>query len=230
MNKTNPSTLCIIPARGSNDQVSSLNLRELNGKPLIQYTIEAAKKTTLIDVIMVSTEDQFIADLAKLFGATVPFLRPKELTVSSIKKVVQHTLQNIQGSFDLVIVLWPNCPFRQPKDIDSIIEHYISHKFDFVISMIEDEDWIWVDENGFFKCISRPNENLTQRSLYRGAGGMEVGFSNNYLAKDLYSSQVGSFLIDRHSAITIHSLYDLLIAERLIRLPRSMLNTLGVTT
>ena len=75
----NKRIVAIIPARGGSKGIKRKNIRILNGKPLISYTIEQALKSKYIDRVIVSTEDLEIAEISKSFGAEVPFLRPQEL-------------------------------------------------------------------------------------------------------------------------------------------------------
>ena len=87
--------LAVIPARGGSKGIPRKNIKDLAGKPLIAWTIETAKVSSVFDRIIVSTDDQEIADIARQFGADVPFLRPQELstdTATSID-VVLHLIQ-----------------------------------------------------------------------------------------------------------------------------------------
>ena len=88
-------TLGIIPARGGSKRVPNKNIRLLNGKPLINYTIKAAKKSTKLDRIIVSTDSLEIADICKKSGAEVPFIRPKELAqdTTADKPVLIHAIK-----------------------------------------------------------------------------------------------------------------------------------------
>ncbi|MBO8164301.1 MAG: acylneuraminate cytidylyltransferase family protein [Brevibacillus sp.] len=116
------SVLAVIPARGGSKGVPRKNIKPLSGKPLLAWTIEAAKQSSLLDRIVVSTEDEEIAKMAREFGAEVPFMRPQELAQDDTPGIdpVLHALEQLP-SFDYVVVLQPTSPLREAVDIDSCI-------------------------------------------------------------------------------------------------------------
>src|SRR3989344_4589046 len=115
-------TISIIPARGGSKSLPRKNIKKLLGKPLIAYTIEAAKKAKKLGRIFVSTEDKEIAKVAKKYGAEV-IDRPIELAADDTPtyKVLQHAVRKI-GNVETVVTLQPTSPIRDPKDIDRAIE------------------------------------------------------------------------------------------------------------
>lgn len=120
--------LAVIPARGGSKGIPRKNIKDLAGKPLIAWTIETAKVSSVFDRIIVSTDDQEIAVIARQFGADVPFLRPQELstdTATSID-VVLHLIQWLQEnehySPDYLMLLQPTSPFRSSADITQVIQ------------------------------------------------------------------------------------------------------------
>lgn len=125
--------LAIIPARGGSKSIPKKNIYPILGKPVIFYTIEAAKRSKLIDRIIVSTDDKEIADIARGFGAEIPFLRPKELAEDNTPDlpVFQHALywlkKNEDYQPDIVIHLWPTSPFRKNGDIDKAIKLFLEN-------------------------------------------------------------------------------------------------------
>ncbi|MBF0235405.1 MAG: acylneuraminate cytidylyltransferase family protein [Desulfamplus sp.] len=124
--KTNkPEVVAIIPARGGSKGITYKNITNLAGKPLIAYSIMAAKKTNLVDRIIVSTEDQKIADIAMEWGAEVPFLRPKDMAQdnSSVGEAINYTISNLKlnPSQTAYIQLYPTSPFRTPAFIDNML-------------------------------------------------------------------------------------------------------------
>lgn len=114
-----PKVLGLIPARGGSKRVPRKNLKTLAGKPLISWTIEAALKSNCLDDVIVSTEDEEIAQISQAIGAKVPFLRPYELATDKTTRneVVRHVLEEIKG-FDFLILLQPTSPLRTPQHID----------------------------------------------------------------------------------------------------------------
>jgi CMP-N-acetylneuraminic acid synthetase len=102
--------LALIPARSGSVRLPRKNLRDLNGRPLIAWSIEAALKSKYIDRVVVSTDDSEIAETSKRFGADVPFLRPPELATKDAKSidVVIHALRHLESqleTFDYLILL-----------------------------------------------------------------------------------------------------------------------------
>jgi len=135
--------LVTICARGGSKGVKNKNIRELDGKPLIYYTIEAAKKWGKATRIVCSTDSQQIAEVAKECGAEVPFMRPPELATDSAGKVpvIRHALlecQRIYGEkYDLVVDLDVTSPIRTSKDLDGCLKLYEEFHPDVVFSVLD---------------------------------------------------------------------------------------------
>ena len=121
-----PEVLAVIPARGGSKGIPRKNIVDLCGKPLIAYSIEVALKSTMITRVVVSTEDEEIAEVSKAYGAEVPFLRPKELAGdrSNIGDAINYTLEQLkQNGFlpDALVQLYPTHLFRNPRLLNSLI-------------------------------------------------------------------------------------------------------------
>ena len=119
-------TLAIIPARGGSKGLPRKNTRDLCGKPLIAYSIEVALKSRLIDRVVVSTEDEEIAEISRHYGAEVPFLRPQVMAQdrSSVGQAIDYTLNNLRSEGynpDILVTLYPTHPFRTPKLLDFLV-------------------------------------------------------------------------------------------------------------
>lgn len=139
----NKRILAIIPARGGSKGLPEKNIKHLRGRPLIAYTIEQAKTSKYIDEIFVSTDNELIANTAKEFGISVPFLRPAELAkdTSSSMDVVEHVLSHFENRntfYDYIVLLEPTSPLRKKDDIDNAIQLAISNESaDGIISLGE---------------------------------------------------------------------------------------------
>ncbi|MHB9011506.1 MAG: acylneuraminate cytidylyltransferase family protein [Ignavibacteriaceae bacterium] len=136
--------LAIIPARGGSKGVPQKNIKELNGKPLIVWTIETALQCKYIDRFVVSTDDEKIASIARQFNADVPFLRPKELAQDNSKSIdaILHCinwLKENNDEYDILILLQPTSPLRISTDIDKSIEMLFEKKADSIISVCKTE-------------------------------------------------------------------------------------------
>ncbi|MDD5368446.1 MAG: acylneuraminate cytidylyltransferase family protein [Anaerolineaceae bacterium] len=137
-------TLAIIPARGGSKGVPRKNIRPVGGKPLIAYTIEAVLQVRdLIHRVIVSTDDAEIAEIARVCGAEVPFLRPAELagdrapTLPVLQHAVRFVEDQDQVRMDWVLLLQPTTPFRAPEDIRHVVELASSGGCDSVISVVQ---------------------------------------------------------------------------------------------
>ena len=120
--------ICIIPARAGSKGVKGKNIRKLNGKPLISYAIESALKYEFFSHVIVSTEDRKISNIAKKYGAEIPFLRPKKLASdnSDIVDTLSYTIKKLKSnySFDSVMLRDCTCPFIDHNDMKKIINSF----------------------------------------------------------------------------------------------------------
>lgn len=139
-----PKILAIIPARGGSKGVPRKNIRLVGGKPLIAYSIEAAKAVgDLFHRVIVSTDDPEIAEISKTYGAEVPFLRPENLGDDKMPMVpvLQHAVNFIeeqdQIKLDWVFLLQPTAPMRTPEDIRAAIQIAQEGSSDSVISVVQ---------------------------------------------------------------------------------------------
>ncbi|MGB5918364.1 pseudaminic acid cytidylyltransferase [Arcobacter sp.] len=119
--------ICIIPARGGSKRIPRKNIKDFFGKPLIAYTIETALKSKLFEKVVVSTDDETIAQVAKEYGAEVPFLRPDELSddFTGTGAVISHALSFLQAQgekYDYVCSIYATAPLLQVKYIQKGLE------------------------------------------------------------------------------------------------------------
>jgi len=132
--------LAVIPARGGSKGIPGKNIIKVQGKPLIQYTIDAAMKSKYLDCIFVSTDDEIIAEVALRGGAEVPFLRPSNLALDASKTidVLVHVIDELkkQGErYDFLVLLQPTQPLRQSFHIDEAIEQICDNGFKDIIGV-----------------------------------------------------------------------------------------------
>ena len=135
--------LGLITARGGSKGLPGKNIKLLGGKPLIAYSIEAAQKSKLITKLIVSTDDEQIAQVCRDFGAEVPFLRPAELALDSTPHlpVLQHAIKFMEDKegvkYDYIVTFQPTSPFRTVEDIDQTIQALVDAKADSSVSLVE---------------------------------------------------------------------------------------------
>ena len=132
--------ICVIPARGGSKRIPRKNIKEFNGKPIIAYSIEAALKSNCFDQVIVSTDDDEIAEVAKKYGAQVPFLRPDELsndyagTIPVIKHAIEW-MEDDKSSVENVCCLYATAPFIRPQIISQAYQQLNNSKADYCFSV-----------------------------------------------------------------------------------------------
>lgn len=162
-------TIC---ARGGSTGVPGKNIRELCGKPLIGWTIEQAFASKITDQVFVSTDSEDIADVARSFGAQVPFMRPAELATATAGKlpVIQHLVEWVEarhGPINAIVDLDPTSPLRDVADIqtsfdlldadtDTVITGYEADKNPY-FNMVE------LKTNGFYERVCLPGKEVLGR-------------------------------------------------------------------
>jgi CMP-N,N'-diacetyllegionaminic acid synthase len=150
--------LAVIPARGGSKGLPNKNILSLNGKPIIHYTIEAARKV-LPDVdICVSTDSESIKEVAEITGLKVPFLRPAELStdIADTESALLHALSFYEKKgiqYDTVILLQPTSPLRTAEQIKGAIDEYTTN-LDMVVSVKK------AKSNPYFVLFEETNEGF----------------------------------------------------------------------
>lgn len=134
-------TLAMITARGGSKRIPRKNIKEFNGKPIMAYSIEAALKSGAFDEVMVSTDDQEIAEIAKKYGASVPFMRSEKTandfatTVDVIDEVISE-YHNLGKDFDLFACIYPTAPFITSDKLKEAVEKLSSSDADSLIPVV----------------------------------------------------------------------------------------------
>jgi N-acylneuraminate cytidylyltransferase len=133
------SVLGLIPARGGSKGIPRKNLRRLGGKPLLQWTAEAARASGYLDSVILSTDDPEIEEFGSSLGIDVPFRRPVEHATDEAPaaQVILHALGALDRRYDLIVYLQPTSPFRTSDDIDRAIERLVESGVDACVSVHE---------------------------------------------------------------------------------------------
>lgn len=139
--------ISIIPARGGSKGILRKNIKLLNNKPLVAYSIEQSLKSELIEYTYVSTEDSEIKEISINFGAKV-IDRPPDLArdTSSTESVLLHAAEILNYDFDYIILLQPTSPIRFPEQIDESIELIINEEGDSLLSVCQNDSFLWDKE------------------------------------------------------------------------------------
>ncbi|WP_457564272.1 acylneuraminate cytidylyltransferase family protein [Caminibacter sp.] len=218
--------LAIIPARGGSKRLTRKNILPLNGKPLITYTIEAAKKSEYIDEIVVTSDDEEILDIAKKENVKI-IKRPDFLatdTASSIDVLI-HAIENMP-KFDYIILLQPTSPLRNENHIDEAIELLDKKNADAVVSVCEMEHSpLWsntipenLDMSGFLRDEVKGKRSQDLPKFYRLNGAIYICKTDEFLKyKTLFlDKNIFAYVMDRKSSVDIDDEVDFKLAEVLL--------------
>lgn len=218
-------TLALVPARGGSKGIPRKNIKLLAGKPLIAWTIEAALASRLVDAVVVSTEDEEIADIARNFGAQVPFLRPAELARDDTPGIapVLHALGQLPG-FDSVMLLQPTSPLRTSEDIDECI--LLAEKLDApaVVSVNETDAhpyWMYrIGENQHLESLMATESIALRQQLppVYVLNGALYHARVNWLMRNrtFMTAETIAFVMPPQRSLDIDSLLDWKLAELLV--------------
>jgi CMP-N-acetylneuraminic acid synthetase len=221
----------IVTARGGSKGLPGKNIRPICGKPLIGWTIEKARKSRSLDVVVVSTDSEEIAAVARQFGADVPFLRPAELATdrASSMDVVRHALDHYRAGgreFTYTALLEPTSPLRQDDDIDRMLESLdASPQFDAIVSVGEVGEHPSIMKrltaNGvepFAKELVLTTRRQDNEPAYFPYGVAYISRTANMLAENtFYPKRCTAFPIQRYQNYEIDDIYDFLCVEAVMK-------------
>ncbi len=220
----------IILARGGSKGLPDKNIMTFQDRPLIYWSIDAAKKSKYVDNVFVSTDSDKVADIAAEYDAEVPFMRPKELSTddaSSMDALLHgaHFLKDKGHIFDIVVSLQPTSPLRKHEDIDNAVELLFEKEAKAVISVNEaiisplwmnvlPADGCMKDFIGKDVINSQRQDNQTYFQLN---GSIFLGFVD-YLVENnsFYGNESFAYVMPKERSIDIDDIYDFQIAEFLI--------------
>lgn len=219
--------LLIIPARSGSKRIKNKNIVRLNNKPLIEYTLNVAKKCKYIDKIVVSSESKKILKTAEKIGIKTPFLREEAyddfsiVDIATLAAVKQS--EKFYGNFDIVVQLMPNCPIRSLKTLNSSIKNFFKNKKKSQISFFEynfvNPWWAhYIKNKNIYPLNKKPflekKRSQDLKKLYCPTGSIwitEIETLKKY--KTFYSPGYGYFVINFIEAIDIDTKNDLKLAE-----------------
>ncbi|MBY5947301.1 cytidylyltransferase domain-containing protein [Photobacterium rosenbergii] len=224
----NKKVLAVIPARGGSKRLPGKNTKLLNGKPLIAWSIEAAKSSQLIDRVVVSTDDEGIASVSRAFGADVPFLRPAGLSGdhASTDSAIIHALDTLPMEYGVVVILQPTSPLRTADDIDNALAMLNDTGVNGVVSVCECEHPpLWSNTlpddrlmGGFLRpsVLGKRSQDLQQ--YYRLNGCLYAFDVEAYRQRQgtYYSDDVKAYIMPSERSVDIDTQVDFCFAEALI--------------
>jgi len=220
------SFLAIIPARGGSKRLPKKNILDLNGKPLIQYTIEAGLQSKYIDTLLVTTDDIEIKNVAKKMDVSI-INRPDILASDTATSfdVVKHAIENIDRQYDFVVLLQPTSPLRNFSHIDESIELLIEKKADAIISVNKMEHSpLWANtlpkDKSMKNFIRKDLQNTRSQDIenyYQLNGAIYICKTKRLLEEKtfLFGDNIFAYEMNRVSSIDIDDEIDFKIAELL---------------
>jgi len=222
-------TIC---ARGGSKGLPKKNIMPLAGKPLIAYTIEVALKWKKMDKLIVSTDNEEIANISKKYGADTPFMRPAELATDDAGKlpVLQHAVKFCEKEYntryDAIVDLDPTAPLRKISDLDNALNKFLNSDADVLYSVCRARkspyfNMVELDENGYAH-LSKPLKNKIARrqdspEVYDMNASIYI-FNRDFLltADSIHSGKAIVYVMDDISAFDIDREVDFQFIEFLL--------------
>lgn len=226
--------LGVIPARGGSKGIPRKNLRLLAGRPLLAYTVDAARGARLLSRTILSTDDPEIAALGRACGIEVPFLRPPELATDAAATlgVVQHAVIELEADagdpFDAVCLLQPTSPLRRSEEIDACIRLLFESDADGVVSVLPvpveyNPHWVYfAGADGVLRLSTGEPTPIPRRQdlppAFHRDGAVYVTRRTVLMNQgSLYGARVIGYATDPGRSVNIDTLADLERAERLLQ-------------
>ena len=222
----------IIPARGGSKGIPRKNARAFRGKPLIVHTIEQAQQSTHIERVIVSTDDDEIARIARTAGAEVPFMRPKKLAEDNSSEwlVWRHALEAIKrtdGKYPEILVNVPvTAPLRSVVDLKKCITEYKKSNVDIIITLTDCHrspyfNMVKINKEGMANLVIKPNETIIRRQdapiVYDMTTVAYVTNPKFVMEKNgIFEGKVGHVYVPIERALDIDTPFDFRIAELLL--------------
>ena len=222
------SVLGLIMARGGSKGLPRKNLRQIGGKPMIAWTVEAGKQSQSIDRLILSSEDDEIMDTARQFECEIPFVRPKNLATdeSSPLEVIRYTIESLPEKYDYLVLLQPTSPLRIANDIDRCVELCYQKKAPACVTITESEKtpyWMYeLQEDHRMRPVMPGTERVVRRQdlpkTYALNGAVFVArsdwiiYQNDFLGPDTIGCEM-----PRVRSIDIDSETDLILANAILK-------------
>jgi CMP-N-acetylneuraminic acid synthetase len=218
------SVVAVIPARGGSKALPRKNILPLAGTPLLAHTIRDARAAKRVDRTIVSTDDAEIAEVARAWGAEVPFTRPAALATddATTEVVLQHALAWLEreerARVDVVVLLEATAPLRAPGLVDEVIARLDDPEVDTALTVVRDHGYFWTREGGRAVRLDagyQPRQTRAPRWRETGSvyatravvvrGGERIGPRTALVEQD-----------EIDALVDIHTAFDLWLAERIL--------------
>lgn len=225
--------LGLIPARGGSKGIPRKNVRLLAGRPLLEYTAEAALAARRLSRVVLSTEDEEIAEIGRRCGLEVPFRRPPELArdETPMLPVVQHALRAVEATgerFDAICLLQPTHPLRRAEDVDACMERFRESGADALVSVLPvpveyNPHWVYFrDDAGFLSLSTGEVQPIPRRQelepAYHRDGSVYVVRRDVLMEKQsLYGDRLVGLVMEPARSVNLDTPADWQRAEELLR-------------
>lgn len=226
-------TLALVNARGGSKGVPRKNVRVLAGQPLIAWSIKAALSAARITSVVVSTDDTEIAEVARSYGARVPFSRPDHLASDTALQidVVRHAVATLEGAgetYDAIVILQPTCPLRRAEDIDGALALLEDSGADSVISVCDvggrHPRTYYLSESGgrLSPLMSSDHRGVLRQNFeptfWRNGAIYAMKRDVPMVLGSLYGAVTNGYVMPEERSFNIDSLFDWRLTEAYLRL------------
>lgn len=231
--------LGLIPARGGSKSIPRKNIVPLAGKPLLAYTCEAALDSAMLTRVVLSTDENEIAQVGRDFGVDVPFIRPTSLAQDDTGSVpvAQHAIQWLaehdNWQTDIVVLLQPTSPLRTAQHINDAVKILLNTGSDTVVSVVEvphqfsPYKLMTVNDNGLLEdfwqdtvAFNRLRRQDVPALLARNGPAVLVSRAEVVAGGSFYGTKTSPFYMSQRDSLDIDTLFDLQLADCLLGEPR----------
>jgi len=223
--------LCVIPARGGSKGIEKKNIRKINNKPLIAYTIESTLSSKLFDDVIVSTDDKEIAEISESYGAKVPFIRPSELAQddATSDQAILHAvleMQKLGSEYDVVVLRDCTVPFIDINDMKNMLDLFRKSDCNAVFGAIRahPNPYFGMMEcggDGFLipsKTLEKETTRRQDAPIVYDVDGIFILDNKNFLkTKKIFSGKILPYEISKEHGHMIDFEFDFRVAELLLK-------------
>jgi CMP-N-acetylneuraminic acid synthetase len=227
--------LGLIPARGGSKGIPGKNIKPLGGRPLIDFTFEAAAASSLLTRVILTTDSEEIAEYGRRCNVEVPFLRPSDLASdnSAANAYIHHCLQHLEAQEgyrpDVVVLLQPTCPFRTGDDIDTCIQMLANSNADSVVSvavlptkfhpnwqfLVTDQGLVHPVASGAWSSLATARQHL--ETTYTRNGAVYAFRRDSFIrGGNIYGRRVVAYVMPEARSVNIDEMSDWAKAEALL--------------
>lgn len=211
--------LALIPARGGSKGITDKNIIEINGKPLIAYSIEAARESKYIDEVVVTTDSDQIANVAKDYGAEIPFMRPQELASdhATTLDAVLHAVKKLENKkFDVLVLLQPTSPLRTAEDIDKALEKFFDADCESLVSVSQADDspilMRVIDNDGMMRKLLEQDSTIRRQDMpqvYKVNGSIYINLISEINQGTSFNDNKIPFIMKKSHSVDIDEYSDI---------------------